>query len=204
MNTIEYYNRNAQSYANDTISADVSNLYSLFEKYVPDNASILDLGCGSGRDSKYFISRGYKVTAVDGSAELCRSASEYIGMDVRCLLFSDLDYFNEFDGVWACASLLHVPECELPYVFGKVQCAMKTGGCFYCSFKYGEFSGERNGRFFTDLNEKGLERILASTDGLQIAETIITSDVRKNRENENWLNAILIKTRDIGFENASI
>ena len=106
--TISYYNQNALEYFVKTVNVPMQNLYDKFEIYLKSGDKILDLGCGSGRDSKYFLSKGYDVVSVDGSIEICRLAEKYIGKYVRNIFFDELDYVNEFDAVWASASLLHV------------------------------------------------------------------------------------------------
>ena len=196
--TIDYYNSNATDFFTSTVNADMSAQYERFEKYLQAGASILDCGCGSGRDTKYFLEKGYKVTAIDGSEELCKRASELTGINVRKLYFQDVDYINEFDGIWACASLLHVDIKELPDVFLKLCRALKEGGILYVSFKYGEFSGERNGRLFTDLNDESFGKMIDDIPGFSILEKGLSSDVRPGREEENWLNAIVRRT--IGFD----
>ncbi|GHV37231.1 SAM-dependent methyltransferase [Synergistales bacterium] len=190
--TIEYYNLHAADFTESTLHADMSKLYAAFLKHIKAGAKILDMGCGSGRDSKFFIEYGFTVKAIDASAELCKIATERIGQLVECISFSDMSYENEFDGVWACASLLHVPFGDLPGIFGRIAKALKENGCAYVSFKYGDFSGYRNGRFFTDMTEKTLENILHEAEGLKIADIFKTRDVRAGRENELWLNAILL------------
>ena len=115
---------------------------------------ILDFGCGSGRDTKYFLEHGYWVDAVDGSVELCRIASEFTGIEVRQMLFQELQEKEKYDGIWACASVLHVPKIELANILQKMCNAVKTDGIIYTSFKYGDFEGERSGRFFSDFTEK--------------------------------------------------
>ena len=191
--TLEYYDRNAAGYIDDTVNADMQSLYDWFTGYLRCGSRILDLGCGTGRDSKYFMSKGYSVTAVDGSKELCDFASEYIGQDVRCMLFEDLDYVDEFDGIWACASILHVPEAGLPDVFARMSRALHGNGCIYVSFKYGAGECERNGRTFTDLTEDSLQKLIEPVRDLVIAETKITGDVREGRGDEKWMNAVLRK-----------
>ncbi|HVI41619.1 MAG TPA: class I SAM-dependent methyltransferase [Anaerovoracaceae bacterium] len=192
--TLEYYNNAAKEYVNETVDANVSELNNLFLKYLPDKANILDLGCGSGRDSKVFIDRGHNVTAIDGSFEFCKLASEYLGQAVICMKFDELDYVGKFDGVWACASILHVPVKDLEIIFKKISRALKDGGYFFTCFKYGEFEGERNGRYFTDLTENRLKSLVANVKELKIIETTITGDVRAGRENEKWLNIIMEKS----------
>ena len=107
-NTLDFYNNNSKSYIENTLSLDMSHLYKDFLKYIPKDGHILDLGCGSGRDSLEFIKKGYNVTAVDGSKELAIAASEIIGKEVICSKFEDLQLTESFHGIWACASLLHV------------------------------------------------------------------------------------------------
>ncbi len=191
--TLDYYNTNSSEYIFNTINSDLTDLYKLFFNYIPSNGSILDLGCGSGRDSKFFISKGYEVTAVDGSSEFCRKATEYLGQEVICKTFAKIDYVQEFDAVWACASLLHVPKKELVRVFENIGRALKDGGYVYCSFKYGDFDGFRNGRQFTYLDEISFGEIIDEVSSLKTVETTVSGDVRAGREEEMWLNAILIK-----------
>lgn len=111
------------------------------------------------------------------------------------MYFQDLNFDNEFDGVWACASLLHVEKGELPDILVKITKALKGGGILYVSFKYGDFSGERNGRFFRDLNDESFEALIVDIPELVLREKYISMDVRPGRENENWLNAIVIKRK---------
>ena len=108
--TIDYYNSNADCFIEGTIYADVESIRKRFLKHIPVGGKILDLGCGSGRDTKEFMDAGYDVSAIDGSRELCKRASEYTGLDVKCMQFLELSEKETYDGVFACASLLHVPK----------------------------------------------------------------------------------------------
>lgn len=191
-NTIEYYNTNADEFYESTVGADMSAQYAMFEKRLYAGARILDCGCGSGRDSKYFIDRGYEVVAIDGSEELCKKASELTGLDVKNVLFQDINYVDEFDGIWACASILHVPIEELLDVLKGLTRALKDCGVLYVSFKLGDFHGERNGRYFTDLTEESFEQLISDLSELVIQEKAISTDVRPGRD-ESWLNAVLVK-----------
>ena len=105
-----------------------------------------------------------------------------------------LDAEAIYDGIWACASILHLPKSELQNVFCKISRALKPGGYCYTSFKYGEFEGERNGRHFTDFTEKTFENFLTELNKLTIADEWISSDVRPGRTEEKWLNVIIQKT----------
>ena len=189
--TIFYYDSNSNNFISDTVDIEFNEMQQMLLKYLPKNASILDLGCGSGRDSKVFLDNNYKVTAIDGSSKMCKAASDLLGFNVECKRFDEMDFEGLFDGIWASASLLHVPYNDLPIIFEKLRKALKSEGFIYISFKYGTFEGERNGRYFTDLNEERLEKILNQIEGLQIVESRITNDLRPGRGNERWLNVIL-------------
>lgn len=193
MNTLDYYNKNASEFVKGTIGADFTETQSRFASLFEKGAYILDFGCGSGRDTKCFLDAGFKVDATDGSDELCKFASDYTGIDVRCELFSELDAVDKYDGIWACASILHLPKVELKDVFHKMIAAVKTSGYIYTSFKYGDFEGERNGRYFTDFTEDSFKEFVTDIPGIHILDMWITSDVRPGRENEKWLNVIIQK-----------
>ena len=191
--TLNYYNQCAEAYNETTLNIEFDSKREMLLKYLQPNAHILDLGCGSGRDSKGFLQKGYKVTAVDGSKELCKIASKNIGQDVICQLFNELDAVNEFDGVWACASLLHLPTNELKQTLKRVEKALKKDGYFYASFKYGDFEGERDGRYFNDFTEVSFSTLLKEFPNLELQEVEVTTDVIPGRENVSWLNVIMKK-----------
>lgn len=193
VNTIDYYNRNVQDFIDGTVSVDFTQIQNVFLKLLPKDACILDFGCGSGRDVKYFIDCGYQVDAIDGSAELCRAASKYAGIDVKQMLFRELDEIEKYDGIWACASILHVKKVELPDIIHKLSLAAKKNGIIYISFKYGDFEGERNGRYFTDMTEISMKELLENFSELNVEKQWITGDVRSGRGDERWLNIILRK-----------
>ena len=193
--TLEYYNKNAKEFVEGTLNADMSVLYTMFRKYVPSGSVILDMGCGSGRDTKYFTGQGYTVVAMDGSEELCKLAENYTGQEVLCMAFNELDAVEQFDGIWACSSILHVPKDDLPDILHRIQRALKLGGYLYASFKYGAFSGNRNGRYFTDLTEDQFTHILDAVGGFEVIESFVSKDVRAGRADEKWLNLFLKRTK---------
>jgi SAM-dependent methyltransferase len=192
-NTLEYYNRNADEFVRGTLSVDFKQTQDRFLKKIPTGAYILDFGCGSGRDTKYFLAHGMSVDAVDGSGELCRIASAYTGIEVRNAFFRDLDEQEKYDGIWACASILHLSKAQLISVIKKMIVALKPTGIIYTSFKYGTFEGERNGRYFTDFTEGSFADFIRGIEGVLVEEQWITSDVRPGRGEEKWLNLILQK-----------
>ena len=191
--TINYYNLNAKKFIENTQNADMHLTQDKFLQLLPESASILDFGCGSGRDTKYFLEKGDQVVATDGSAELCRLASSFTGIKVKEMLFQELDEIGVYDGIWACSSILHLPKQELLPVIRKMCIALKDNGVIYTSFKYGDFEGERNGRYFTDFTEDTFDKFIKVIQELMIEEEWITSDVRPGRGEEKWLNLILRK-----------
>ena len=191
--TLEYYNRNAINFVHGTVDVDFREMQDEFLSRVKPAGIILDLGCGSGRDSKYFLNQGYEVVAVDGSEEICKIASEYTGL---CVIHSTFQHYRpdkKFDGIWACASLLHLSFDEVVEVMNRLSLCLNKGGCFYVSFKYGEFSYMRHGRYFTDMTKETFAQLLANVEGLKIELQKITSDVRADRVDEKWLNVYMEK-----------
>lgn len=191
--TIEYYNENAKQFVETTANVEFYHMQNRFLEKLEDGAEILDFGCGSGRDTKYFLEQGYQVDAIDGSEELCKMASELTGIQVKHMYFQELSEVEKYDGIWACSSILHLDHNDLEEVMKKMAVAVKTNGIIYTSFKYGTFSGERNGRYFTDMTEDTFNELLQKIPGLNIEEQWITSDVRPGRGEEKWLNLILRK-----------
>lgn len=191
--TIEYYNQNADMFAQGTRLVDFTVVQERFSKMLPVGSRILDFGCGSGRDTKYFLEKGYRVEATDGSSELCKLASDFTGIEVKEMLFQDLDTRGKYEGIWACSSILHLSKKELLPVIRKMCDALKDNGVIYTSFKYGDFEGERNGRYFTDFTEDTFDKFIKVIQELAIEEEWITSDVRPGRGEEKWLNLILRK-----------
>ncbi|OUS68839.1 SAM-dependent methyltransferase [Pseudoalteromonas sp. A601] len=189
--TLSYYNQNAQSFSDSTLHVDMSALYAEFLPLIPKHGHIIDAGCGSARDAAYFKQQGFTVSAFDASAELAKLASDYLKQPVEVKTFQQLDCSNQYDGIWCCASLLHVPKNELPQVFLNLQHALKPNGVLYVSFKYGDTEREHNGREFTDLNEEGLTSLITHHTELKIIKQWQSVDQRPGRESEVWLNALI-------------
>ena len=190
--TLDYYNQNAEEFVASTVAVDFNEIQDRFiEKLSGKN--VLDFGCGSGRDTKYFLKAGLNVTAIDGSEEMCRCASEYTGIKVQHMLFQDLSEKNTYHGIWACASILHLPKTELRQVILKIADALRIGGIVYTSFKYGDFEGERNGRYFTDFTIESFTEFIEDITSIQIEDYWMTGDARPERGEQKWLNLILRK-----------
>lgn len=191
--TLQYYNQHAKAYVDSTRDVEFSQTQERFLQYLEPGARILNFGCGSGRDTKYFRNRGSQVEAVDGSAEFVRIASEYTGINVRRMLFQDLDEVERYDGIWACSSILHLPCAELEVVLGKMARALRRRGIVYTSFKYGTEEGERSGRYFTNMTEEKMAGLLERIPVYDVEEMWVTFNVRPGRGDERWLNMILRK-----------
>ncbi len=191
--TIDYYNQNAEMFTNDTVNIDFSQTQDRFLHHLEAGGYILDFGCGAGRDTKYFLKKGFSVDAIDGSEELCRIASDYTGITVQHKMFQDFTSEAVYDGIWCCASLLHLHSDEMMSVLTHLRDALKAGGLIYASFKYGPDEKIRNGRYFNDFTEDKFTTMIGKVPGLKIMEFWITGDARENRGSEQWLNIFLKK-----------
>lgn len=195
VDSVAFYDRNAEQYVADTGGLDMSALYQRFLRHLPLGGRILDAGCGVGRDALAFAERGFAVTAIDASAEMVRLAAEYVGgrAEVRQLRFEDVAWCAEFDGIWACASLLHVPSSTFPGIVSRLTTALRPNGVCYMSFKHGIGERTAGGRLFSDHTEESLCAALRST-GLAVTEAWLTNDVRADLSGQHWLNAIATST----------
>ena len=197
--TIEYYNANAQDFISNTKDVVFNENQDLFlnelKKRFPEinNPIVLDFGCGSGRDTKYFLQNNLLVDAIDGSEEMCKFASDYTGIQVKQVFFQDWKSEKKYNGIWACSSILHLKKDDLLVVLKNLLNHLIPNGILYTSFKYGDFEGEHKGRYFTNFTENTFNQFVTNLDDFKILKTWITSDVRPGRENEKWLNLILTK-----------
>ena len=194
-NTLGYYNENAKKYCEQTIVGNLQENYDKFLKHLPKGANILDFGCGSGRDSKYFINNGYKVKAIDGSAEMCKFASKYINQVVDCMKFDELDDINTYDGIWACSSILHVEKENLPNVLIKMINALKVNGIIYTSFKIGEGFEIKEGKYYNYLTKNEMIQILGNLNiNVKLIDYFETlPSTKRIAKNTIWGNFIIKK-----------
>ena len=194
MSTQHYYQHNAQQFFESTVAVDMAEIRDRFTALLPAHGSVLDAGCGSGRDAKAFAEQGFQVEAFDASPELAELASQHSGLPVQVMRFQELDVSAHYDGIWCCASLLHVPRAELPEVFRRLAKALKAGGVLYASFKYGQGAREDNGRVFTDMREGEIAERLRGIEGagLRVVQEWMSKDRRPERR-ESWVNVIIEK-----------
>ncbi|NOR55193.1 MAG: methyltransferase domain-containing protein [Sulfurovum sp.] len=192
MDTVKFYDSNAKDFFESTYAVDMLDVYKKFETDINPHSRILDAGCGSGRDTKYFLDHGHDVVAIDASKEMVKLARELTKIDVKHMTFQEMKYVEDFDAIWSCASLLHIKKSEIPLVFSKFIQALKVHGVWYMSFKMGESEREKDGRLFNDYTIGTLKEIFKSYDELSVCDIWITEDRREDRE-DKWINAIVKK-----------
>lgn len=199
MTTLDYYQTHAKDFFSQTKQVDIQNVYQPFLEYLPkphlsNQQKILDVGCGSGRDSVFFANQGFEVVAIDGSKSLIELAQQTdTRINWQCMTFDEIakqGWQNNFTGIWACASLLHVTFDDLSKILNELITCLKPNGVLYASFKYGDSEREQDGRFFCDMNEQRWHLI---ENQLELAKTLKvwqTVDNRVDRQ-EIWWNVLL-------------
>ena len=186
-----YYESNAERYAAETLSADMSEQYQRFLPLLKDGAKILDVGSGSGRDAYYFQRHGYEVTALEPSKNLCREIRKVFSGEIVCSDIQSYQPTERYDGIWACASLIHLQEEEILCFFKKIDMYLNDNGIVYASGKSGISTGEvADGRFFLEFTEQLVEKILTVNKQLKLEQLWYTEDVR-GRLGFRWLNVVL-------------
>jgi len=187
--TDQYYEEFAAEFFRSTVGVDMSSIRARFLAQLEPGAHILDAGCGSGRDAKAFADAGFRVSAFDASAELARRATAHCGFEVAVRRFEALDEISEFDGIWCCASLLHVPLATMPAIFERLWRALRPGGTLYVSFKHGVGERDHDGRRFTDADEATLRTWLCPLPAVNRIDVWLTHDQRPDRT-DCWINAL--------------
>ncbi|WP_333650285.1 methyltransferase domain-containing protein [Lacrimispora sp.] len=193
MDSIDYYNKYAAKEFEETVNQDMSAIMKEFLDLLEEGDTILDLGCGSGRDSLSFYDQGYDVTPLDASEEMCKLAEIHTGLDVLQMTFEEMDFDKVFDGIWACASLLHTPKKELSDILKKIARALNDKGILYMSYKLGDFEGFRGKRYFSDFTADSISEILKDSGRFEIVKLWETEDVRSGHSDVKWLNVLARK-----------
>ena len=194
--TLDYYNKNAQEYCNQTISADFDFIYQKVLPLLPRNAYILDFGCGSGRDSKKFLDLGYCVKAIDGSIEMCKLATKYLGIEVICMDFFDFHDIDTYDCIWACSSILHIEDECLFTILNQMIDALKVGGIIYASFKVGTGYMIKEGKYYNFLTKEKMISLLEKTGKkVKLIDYFENEPLARRtiNSNETWGNYIIQK-----------
>ena len=193
MDSIEYYNKYAAKIYEDTVDMDVSELLNRFLEELEEGDTILDLGCGSGRDSLVMYDMGYDVTPLDASEEMCKLAEIHTGLDVLQMTYEDMEFEDVFDGIWACNSLIHVPKNEMPEILCRICDALCSRGVLYLSVEKGDFEGFRGERYFCDYTMESLTAMVERTGLFEIIKTWETEDVRASHPDTMWVNMLARK-----------
>lgn len=186
-----YYDKNAEKYINATFDCDMSKERETFMRLLPPKGKILDLGCGSGRDALAFTKAGFRVTAIDSAPEMCRLASEKTGLNIQCQDFRDINFQSEFDGVWACASLVHLTSDEVEAMFTRINKALKNSGVFYFSLKGVGSCQPDDVPEFVFYEEQEVDEIINKTGFL--APKIIEKTKGKTNPDTIWLSTFCFK-----------
>ena len=195
--TLKYYNDNAEEYCEQTKNGDMKELYEKFLFYLPKKGKILDFGCGSGRDSKFFLENGYFVSAIDGSEKMCELATQYIGQEVKCMKFEELNEESQYDGIWACSSILHAEREKLPEILQKMMKALKKDGIIYTCFKVGDYLEIKEGKYYNYMTKETLAGLLKNKKiDLEIIDYFESGTKPNiNRPTTTWGNYIMKKKK---------
>ena len=197
MDSIDYYNRYAVPYYEETVDASMEEVMKPFVELLSEesvNAEVLDLGCGSGRDTLLLEEYGFYVTPMDGSEEMCKLAEVNTDKEVLQMTYDEMEFDDVFDGIWACASLIHLTEDEMRKVMKKLVQALKENGVLYFSVHRGDRDGIYHGRYFHDYNRRELQSLMEEYPELEVVDIWTTQDVRSEKSDKLWLNVLARKT----------
>ena len=191
--TIAYYDRAAKEYFNQTVSVDMSEIAERFLEFVKPGGRIIDIGVGSGRDVLYFKEKGYQVEGIDASFELCKLASEYTGVEIKCEKVQNWHPVHKYDGIWANASLVHLTVDEIEEFLLRMPQLLFDDGSAYLSFKSGIVTTrDFEGRYFSNIAEEQVRRVVDNCESMEILDIWKTDD-KLNRKSFGWINFILKK-----------
>ena len=191
--SIDYYDEHCERFIRGTFEIDMSPVYQPFLELMPAGGNLLDAGCGSGRDALAFSRLGFQVAAFDASGRCVEEARRLTGLKIRQLRFDEMDFEDEFDGIWACASLLHVRRNDLDDVLDRFHRALRPNGVAYLSFKEGSEESRKDGRRFTNFTLAGFDRWIAGLPNWICVGTWLTEDMRPERRQELWVNGLIRK-----------
>lgn len=196
MDSIDYYERYAVPYYEATIDQDMTEIMAPFIEQLEEGAEVLDLGCGSGRDTLTLMEQGFIVTGMDGSAKMCELAGIYTDQEILQLKFEEMEFDDVFDGIWACASLVHVTPQEMPDIMKRIICALKEDGVLYFSVSEGERDGIYSGRYFHDYTKQEIKELIRNFPQLELIDLWRTDDVGNDQQDKKWLNVLVKKVKE--------
>lgn len=191
--TDDPYEAMAPAFFAATVGVDMAPLHARFVAGLTPGAHVLDAGCGSGRDARAFSGMGFRVTAFDASAALARLASAHCGFEVAHRRFEDVEESGVYDGIWCCASLLHVPRVDLPRTLSRLWRALRPGGRLYASFKLGTGDRIEGERHFTDADEQQVRAWFGVLPNVRALDVWLSDDRRPDRPQE-WINVLVHQT----------
>ncbi|WP_242984416.1 class I SAM-dependent methyltransferase [Clostridium sp. chh4-2] len=193
LDSIDYYNQYAAKVYEDTINQDMGEIMQQFLELLEEGDTILDLGCGSGRDSLTFYELGYDVTPLDAAEEMCKLAEIHTGLEVLQMTYEDMEFDDVFDGIWASASLIHTPKDEMIPLLDKLATSLKEDGILYMSFRKGELEGFSGKRFFSDYTKKELERLLENSGRFKTLKIWEDSHLFDEHRDITWIHVLAQK-----------
>lgn len=193
----DYYDRHAITFIATTREVDMSDTRERFLAAVPSRpdgpARILDAGSGSGRDALAFRVLGHHVRAFDASPAMVAATQAHSAVETRLMRFEDFAWEHSFEGIWACASLLHVADADLPGVVDRLAAHLVPDGALYLSFKRGTGERVKAGRRFTDMTAESLAALLDGSGAFHKPDIWESRDCRPDRASELWVNAVVVK-----------
>ena len=187
--TIAYYDANVDEYVRESVGIDMECFYAAFLLSMPARGSLLDLGCGAGRDTKAFLDRGYQVTAIDGSKRMVDATTRLTGQPAIHMRFQEVEFEDKFDGIWACASLLHLSRDEFANVLRRLERALRPQGVCYMSLKEGHGERVDGDRCFTYFTGDELRACLIRETSLAVHHIWLSDDPRPGRS-DRWVNVL--------------
>ncbi len=196
LDSIDYYNRFASEYYEKTVNVTMQEQLKQFMELLPIGGAVLDLGCGSGRDSLFLVEEGFDVTSLDGAKKMCELAQIHVGQEVLNLTYDQLDFNEVFDGIWACASLVHEDPDKLSVTLQRVFDCLKSEGVMYMSFRYGDFIGFNSDINFYAYTEDTFHSVLEQCrekQNIEIIDVFITKDSRQEFLDNEWINIYIRK-----------
>lgn len=191
--TIDFYNQNSEGYDQATFNLKLEVPWIEFTSRIKPNGRILDVGCGPGRDIRHFLDLGYYVEGVEPSRELAKIARSRTGAVIHEIAAEQISFNNQFDGVWACASLLHVDRSNMEEAYNSIMRSLKQLGVFYFSLKSGVgIVRKEDGRLFSNYSFDEIEELVTARFDTK-SFVFWESPDALNTRNTRWLNFIVVK-----------